>query len=52
MFTIEYSETVLEHLKELRTFDRSQILDQIDSKLVHQPTEETRNKKLDGLVPP
>jgi mRNA-degrading endonuclease RelE of RelBE toxin-antitoxin system len=53
MFTLEFSEMVAEHLRELRAFDRKQILDQIDAQLTHQPTEETRNKKrLVGLIPP
>ncbi|HZW32635.1 MAG TPA: type II toxin-antitoxin system RelE/ParE family toxin [Isosphaeraceae bacterium] len=53
MFTIEFSEAVAEDLAGLRAFDRKQILDQIDTQLTHQPTEETRNrKKLVGLIPP
>jgi len=53
MFTIEYSEMAANHLAELRAFDRKQILGQIDSQLIHQPTAETRNrKKLIGLRPP
>ncbi|MHB1558236.1 MAG: type II toxin-antitoxin system RelE family toxin [Isosphaeraceae bacterium] len=53
MFTIEFTEMVVEHLHELRPFDRNRVLDQIDEQLAHQPTLETRNrKKLTGLVPP
>jgi mRNA-degrading endonuclease RelE of RelBE toxin-antitoxin system len=53
MFTIEFSEMVVEHLDELRPFDRERVLDEIDEQLAHQPTWETRNKKkLTGLVPP
>ncbi len=53
MFTVEYSEGVLEDLADLRAFDRKAILDQIEVQLTHQPTQETRNKKrLVGLIPP
>ena len=53
MFTIEFSEAVAEDLADLRAFDRKQILGQIDTQLIHQPTAETRNKKkLVGLDPP
>ncbi len=53
MFAIEYSEMLVESLKELRSFDRRRILDQIDAQLTHQPIAETRNKKmLRGLIPP
>ena len=45
MFTLEFSEMVAEHLRELRAFDRKQILDQIDAQLTHQPTEETRKQE-------
>jgi mRNA-degrading endonuclease RelE of RelBE toxin-antitoxin system len=53
MFTIEYAKAVAEDLANLRAFDRKQLLDHIDEQLTHQPTQETRNKKiLIGLVPP
>ncbi|WP_152052065.1 type II toxin-antitoxin system RelE family toxin [Tautonia marina] len=53
MFTIEFAEGVTSDLKALKPFDRKQILDRIDEQLTHQPTQETRNKKiLVGLVPP
>jgi hypothetical protein len=52
MFTLEFSEAVAQDLADLRAFDRKQILGQIDSHLIHQPTAETRNqKKLIGLDP-
>jgi mRNA-degrading endonuclease RelE of RelBE toxin-antitoxin system len=53
MFSIEFNEDVAQDLAELRAFDRKRILDEIDSQLTHQPTQETRHrKKLVGLVPP
>jgi mRNA-degrading endonuclease RelE of RelBE toxin-antitoxin system len=53
MFTLEYTEGVLEDLKALRATDRTRILDKIEGQLLHSPTETTRNKKiLIGLKPP
>jgi mRNA-degrading endonuclease RelE of RelBE toxin-antitoxin system len=53
MFTIEYAEGVADDLAALRAFDRKEILDHIEGQLTHQPTQETRHKKvLVGLVPP
>ena len=53
MYELEYTEGVVEDLKGLRTSDRKRILDKIDEQLIHNPTEETRNKKiLVGLKPP
>jgi mRNA-degrading endonuclease RelE of RelBE toxin-antitoxin system len=53
MFAIEYAEGVIEDISELRAFERSQLLDQVEEQLKHQPTQETRNKKLlMGLKPP
>src|SRR5438552_2017084 len=53
MFTLEYTEGVLEDLKGLRATDRKRILDRIEEQLQHSPTQATRNKKmLIGLKPP
>jgi mRNA-degrading endonuclease RelE of RelBE toxin-antitoxin system len=53
MFAIEYAEGVAEDLARLRAFQRAQILDRIEAYLRHQPTQETRSRKiLVGLVPP
>lgn len=53
MYELEYTEGIAEDLKELRANDRKRILDKIDDQLIHNPTEETRNKKiLVGLKPP
>ena|SRR3990172_10442604 len=53
MFKIEYAASIADDLAELRAFDRKRILDRIEEELIHQPNQETRNKKLiPGLVPP
>jgi mRNA-degrading endonuclease RelE of RelBE toxin-antitoxin system len=53
MFTLEFAKDVLDDLKALRAPERKRILDRIDEQLLHNPTEETRNKKsLVGLKPP
>lgn len=53
MFTLEYTEGVLEDFKGLRATDRKRILDRIEDQLQHSPTRPTRNKKmLIGLKPP
>lgn len=53
MFTLDYAEGVAADLKTLRAADRRRILDKIDEQLSHNPTLETRNKKiLVGLKPP
>ena len=53
VFTVSYAESVADDLAAIRAFDRRQLLDQIDRHLLHEPTRETRNKKiLRGLTPP
>jgi mRNA-degrading endonuclease RelE of RelBE toxin-antitoxin system len=53
MFTISYAESVAEDLAGIRAFEHRQLLDQVDEQLSHEPTRETRNKKiLRGLTPP
>lgn len=53
MFIIEYAEGVAEDMVVLRAFERTELLDRIEEQLRHQPTQETRNKKmLPGLRPP
>ena len=53
MYAIEYAEDVADDLANLRAYERAQILDRIEVQLTHQPTQQTRNKKiLVGLVPP
>ena len=53
MYKITYSESVADDLKALRARERSEILDEIEVQLLHEPNRETRNrKKLIGLTPP
>jgi mRNA-degrading endonuclease RelE of RelBE toxin-antitoxin system len=53
VFVIRYAESVADDLSAIRPFDRRQLLDQIDLQLLHEPTRETRNRKiLHGLTPP
>jgi mRNA-degrading endonuclease RelE of RelBE toxin-antitoxin system len=53
MFTIEFAQSVIDDLADLRASDRRRILDRIHEQLTHQPCHEARNKKpLIGLVPP
>lgn len=53
VFSIDYAEGVAEDIASLRAFDRSQLLDRIEEQLRHQPTQETRNRKLlPGLKAP
>ena len=48
-----YASGVAEDLKSLGTPERSQILDEIEAQLLHEPARETRNRKiLAGLIPP
>lgn len=53
MYRIEYAEGVAGDLASLRTYDRKQILDQLEEQLKYEPTKKTRNRKpLPGLIPP
>jgi mRNA-degrading endonuclease RelE of RelBE toxin-antitoxin system len=53
VYKISYSSAVVDDLKSLGAPERSKILDKIEVQLTHQPTRETRNRKiLMGLVPP
>ena len=53
VYKIAYSNGVVDDLKSLGAPERSQILDEIDLQLAHEPNRETRNRKiLVGLVPP
>lgn len=53
MFNIVFAEGVADDLRALRPFDRTHVLNEMDRHLVHQPTLETRAKKmLRGLTPP
>jgi mRNA-degrading endonuclease RelE of RelBE toxin-antitoxin system len=53
MYDIEFSPMAAEHLKALRAFDRSRILEEIENQLAGQPAVRTKRKKtLQGLHPP
>lgn len=53
MYTIEYAVSAIDELGDLKARERKIILDKIDEQLSHEPTRETRNKKiLRGLIPP
>jgi prevent-host-death family protein len=53
MYHLEYTEGIEEDLENLRAIDRTRILSKVDEQLLHDPTAETRNKKiLIGLKPP
>lgn len=53
MFNIEYGEGVVEDLKGISASKRKRILDKMDEQLLHEPSVETRNKKIiEGLEPP
>ncbi len=52
MYAIEYAEGIAEDLADLRTYERTQILDRIEEQLTHEPTRQTRDKILVGLAPP
>ncbi len=53
MFTISYAESIADDLASIRAFERRHLLEQIDRQLSHEPTRETRNRKiLRGLTPP
>ena len=53
MYTIEYTEGVLEDLAGMRAYQRTHIFDSIEAQLQHRPLQQTHNKKVIlGLIPP
>lgn len=53
MYEIQYTESVADDLSSLLAYERARILDRIEAHLEHEPTRQTRNKKiLVGLAPP
>lgn len=53
VYEILFSEGVFDDLRRVRAGQRTQILDRIEVQLRHEPTRQTRNRKvLVGLVPP
>lgn len=52
MFEILYAEDVADDLADLQAGERTKVLDRIEVQLKHEPTRQTRNRKiLVGLVP-
>jgi mRNA-degrading endonuclease RelE of RelBE toxin-antitoxin system len=52
-YTIDYAEDVGQDLANLHVYERKNILDAIDKQLLHEPTRQTKNRKiLIGLIPP
>ena len=52
-YTIDYAEGVSADLANLRAYERKNILDAMDEQLLHEPTRQTKNRKiLVGLIPP
>jgi len=52
-YTIDYAEGVGGDLSNLRAYERKNVLDAIDKQLLHEPTRQTKNRKiLVGLIPP
>ena len=45
MYTIEFAECVKEHFKSLNSYQRTDIINSIQTQLVHEPLTETRNRK-------
>ena len=45
-YRIEYSPQALDHLRDLSARDRARVVANVLAKLSHQPTVETRNRKL------
>jgi mRNA-degrading endonuclease RelE of RelBE toxin-antitoxin system len=53
MYRIVYAQSVATDLAALRARVRARILDSIEEQLAHEPTRQTRNRKvITGLVPP
>jgi mRNA-degrading endonuclease RelE of RelBE toxin-antitoxin system len=53
MYKLDYAESVADDLAGIRADRRREILKRIETQLTHEPTRQTRNRKiLVGLVPP
>ncbi len=50
--SVRFSRLALESLKDIRVFDRGRIVQAVEEQLTHEPTVQTRNRKLlPDLVP-
>lgn len=45
MFKIEFTPEAIEDMHILKKRERSQVIEEIENQLLHQPTQETRNRK-------
>jgi mRNA-degrading endonuclease RelE of RelBE toxin-antitoxin system len=45
MFTLEFTPEAVEDLRELRKYDQQQLVTAVETQLLHQPNQETRNRK-------
>ena len=45
MFRIEFTPEALEDIRHFRKRDQKRIIEWIENQLIHQPTQETRNRK-------
>jgi mRNA-degrading endonuclease RelE of RelBE toxin-antitoxin system len=53
VYSVAIADSALEEIGDLRAFDGRRILDAIEEQLTHDPTVETRHRKmLPGLEPP
>ncbi|PYV84616.1 MAG: addiction module toxin RelE [Acidobacteria bacterium] len=53
VYRIRYSGGVADDLRRVRANQRTRILDRIEVQLTHEPTRQTRNRKIVvGLIPP
>jgi hypothetical protein len=44
-YTFEYLDDAIEHIRELPAHQRAAVMDQLERRLSHEPTVETRNRK-------
>ena len=45
MFEIEFTPEAIEDIRSFKKYERRRIIEEIESKLKHQPTQETKNRK-------
>lgn len=45
MFKVEFTPEAVEDMRLLRKYERKRVIEEIENQLVHQPTQEARNRK-------
>ncbi len=45
MFKVEFTPEAVEDMRLLRKYERIRVIEEIENQLVHQPAQETRNRK-------